>query len=162
MCHSNQTSACTWAESKMEQNCFWRRIFFFIFYANISWKVRINENVPSKNKSPYCTLCVCAWDAVCLTTVHAIHCYMSLRSHLELDFGGRTLKLIYARFSLKSKPCGMWPNYHTNMFMTNLTIVYLVQMEYGWNFSISGLKIEIKRGLEKIFMKFLKVQAIFY
>ena len=46
--------------------------------------------------------------------------------------------------------------------MTNPTIVYPVKMEYGWNFSISGLKMMVKSGLEKIFLKFLHVQAIFY
>ena len=30
-------------------------------------------------------------------------------------------------------------------YMTNLTIVYPVKMEYGWNFSISGLKMMVKR-----------------
>jgi hypothetical protein len=28
-------------------------------------------------------------------------------------------------------------------------------MEYGWNFGISGLKMIVKSGLEKIFLKFL-------
>ena len=46
--------------------------------------------------------------------------------------------------------------------MTNLTIVSLVKMEYGGNFSISGLKMMVKSGLEKIFLKFLHVQGIFY
>ena len=35
-------------------------------------------------------------------------------------------------------------------------------MEYGWNFSIFGLKMMMKSDLEKIFLKFLHVQAIFY
>ena len=39
--------------------------------------------------------------------------------------------------------------------MTNPTIVSPVKMEYGWNFSISGLKMMVKSGLEKIFLKFL-------
>ena len=39
--------------------------------------------------------------------------------------------------------------------MTNPTIVSPVKMEYGWNFSISGLKIMVKSGLEKIFLRFL-------
>ena len=42
-------------------------------------------------------------------------------------------------------------------FMTNLTIVYPVKMEYGLSFSISGLKRMVKSGLEKIFLKFLLV-----
>ena len=51
---------------------------------------------------------------------------------------------------------------YANLFMTNLTIVYPVKMEYGWNFSISGLKMMVKSGLEKIVLKFLHAQAIFY
>ena len=39
--------------------------------------------------------------------------------------------------------------------MTNPTIVSPVKVEYGWNFSISGLKMMVKSGLEKIFLKFL-------
>ena len=46
-------------------------------------------------------------------------------------------------------------------YMTNVTIVSLVKMEYGWNFSISGLKMLVESGLEKIFLKFLHVLAIF-
>ena len=45
--------------------------------------------------------------------------------------------------------------------MTNSIIVCTVKMEYGWNFSISGLKMMLKSGLEKIFLKFLHAQAIF-
>ena len=45
--------------------------------------------------------------------------------------------------------------------MTNPTIVSLVKMEYGWNFSISGLKMMVKSGLEKIFLKFLHALTIF-
>ena len=39
--------------------------------------------------------------------------------------------------------------------MTNLTIVRPVKLEYGWYFSISGLKMMVKSGLEKMFLKFL-------
>ena len=39
--------------------------------------------------------------------------------------------------------------------MTNPTIVSPVKMEYGWDFRISGLKLMVKSGLEKIFLKFL-------
>ena len=63
--------------------------------------------------------------------------------------------------------------------LTNLTIVSPVKMEYGWNFSISGLKMKsglkeiflkflheipltMKSGLEEIFLKFLHALAIFY
>jgi hypothetical protein len=39
-----------------------------------------------------------------------------------------------------------------------------VKMEYGWNISISGLKIMVKSSLEEIFLKFLyvHVRVIFY
>ena len=53
----------------------------------------------------------------------------------------------------------IWPD---TQYMTNPTIVYPVKMENGWNFSISGLKMMVKSGLEKIFLKFLHAQAIFY
>ena len=43
----------------------------------------------------------------------------------------------------------------TQGYMTNPTIVSPVKMEHGWNFSISGLKMVVKSGLEKIFLKFL-------
>ena len=46
--------------------------------------------------------------------------------------------------------------------MTNLTIFCPVKIEYGWKFSISGLKMMVKSGLEKIFLKFLHVLTIFY
>merc|ERR1739846_184714 len=39
--------------------------------------------------------------------------------------------------------------------MTNSTLVSPVKMEYGWNFSISGLKMMMKSCLGKIFLKFL-------
>ena len=39
--------------------------------------------------------------------------------------------------------------------MTNPTLVSPVKMEYGRNISISGLKMIMKRGLGKIFWKFL-------
>ena len=47
-------------------------------------------------------------------------------------------------------------------YMTNSTIVYLVKMEYGWNFSFLGHKIMEKSSQEKMFLKFLHAQAIFY
>jgi hypothetical protein len=39
--------------------------------------------------------------------------------------------------------------------MTNSTLVSPVKMEYGLNFSISDLKMMMKSGLGKIFLKFL-------
>ena len=41
--------------------------------------------------------------------------------------------------------------------MTNSPLVSPVKMEYGLNLSISGLKMMMKSGLEKIFLKFLHV-----
>ena len=46
--------------------------------------------------------------------------------------------------------------------MTNPTTVYPAKMEYVLNFSISSLKMLVKSGLEKIFLKFLHAQAILY
>ena len=40
-------------------------------------------------------------------------------------------------------------------YMANSTLVSPVKMKYGWSFSISGLKMMMKSGLEKIFLKFL-------
>ena len=42
------------------------------------------------------------------------------------------------------------------------SIVYQVKTKYGWSFSISGLKMMVESGLEKIFLNFLHAQAIFY
>ena len=44
--------------------------------------------------------------------------------------------------------------------MTNPTIVNPGKMEYGQNFSISGLKMMVKSSLEKVFLKFLQAPAI--
>ena len=56
----------------------------------------------------------------------------------------------------------VWKYEINTQYMTNPTIVYLIKMEYGWDFSISGLKIIVKIGLEKLFLKFFHAQAIFY
>ena len=55
--------------------------------------------------------------------------------------------------------CYRWKILNTQ-YMTIPTIVSLVKMEYGWNFSISGLKKMVISGLEKIFLKFLHVILI--
>ena len=44
--------------------------------------------------------------------------------------------------------------------MTNLTILCLVKMECGWNFSTSVLKMMVKSGLGKIFLKFLHAHTM--
>ena len=36
------------------------------------------------------------------------------------------------------------------LYMTNSTLMSPVKMEYGWNFSVSGLKMMMKSGLGKI------------
>ena len=48
-----------------------------------------------------------------------------------------------------------------NIGMINPVIVYPVKMEYGWNFTITGLKMMLNTGLEKISLKFFHAQAIF-
>ena len=55
-----------------------------------------------------------------------------------------------------TKTCSLvWRLLLNTQNTTNPKIVYPVNMEYGWNFSISGLKMMVKSGLEKIFLKFL-------
>ena len=55
------------------------------------------------------------------------------------------------------------PKYLLNtQYMTNPTIIYPVKMEYGWNFSISGLKKMAKSDREATFLKFLHELAMFY
>ena len=47
-------------------------------------------------------------------------------------------------------------------YMTNSTLVSPVKMEYGWNVSISGLKMMMKSGLGKIFLKFLHALTMLF
>ena len=47
-------------------------------------------------------------------------------------------------------------------YMRNPTMVYLVKIEYVSKSTIFGLKMMVKRGLEKIFFKFLHAEAIFF
>ena len=47
-------------------------------------------------------------------------------------------------------------------YMSNPTIVCLVKMEYGWNLSISGLKMMIKSGIGKLFLKFLHALTMLF
>ena len=71
------------------------------------------------------------------------------------------LSIVYRRFCaikyLLSRR--LWLSYlrlnSEESFLTNSTLVSPVKMEYGWNFSISGLKMMMKSGLGKIFLKFL-------
>ena len=60
----------------------------------------------------------------------------------------------YILIEASMKQCLVYMLTHC-MYMTNPTIVCPVKMEYGWNFSISGLNMMMKSGLEKIFLKFL-------
>ena len=46
--------------------------------------------------------------------------------------------------------------------MTNSTLVSPVRMEYGWNFSISGLKMMKKSGLGKISLKFFHALTMLF
>ena len=46
--------------------------------------------------------------------------------------------------------------------MTNPTNVSPVKMEYGWNFNISNLKMMMKSGLGKIFLKFLHALTMLF
>ena len=44
-------------------------------------------------------------------------------------------------------------------YMRNSTIIYPVKIEYGPEINIFILKMIIKSGLEKVFLKFLDMQA---
>ena len=46
--------------------------------------------------------------------------------------------------------------------MRNPDMLYVLKMEYIPKINIVGLKMMVKSGLEKIFLKFLQAQAIFY
>ena len=82
-------------------------------------------------------------------------------------FFGACRVLVYMPPQLKTtlnRPNWNGQNYSrffNTQYMTNTTIVSPVKMEYGWNFSISGLKMMVKSGLEKIFFKFLHALAHF-
>ena len=79
----------------------------------------------------------------------------------------RCIKIRNATLDLSSTNCetiGNWVGSRKSyvaqhqintQYMTNPNIVYPVKMEYGWNFSISGLKMMLKSGLEKFNLKSL-------
>jgi hypothetical protein len=46
--------------------------------------------------------------------------------------------------------------------MRNSNLVYVPKMEYVHKVNIFGLKMMVKSGLEKIILKFLHAEAIFY
>ena len=46
-------------------------------------------------------------------------------------------------------------------YMRNPDIVYILKMEYVSKINIFGLKMMVKSGLEKIFLKFLHAQGLF-
>ena len=43
-----------------------------------------------------------------------------------------------------------------------MTIDYRVKVEYVSKKTIFGLKMTVKKGLEKIFLKFLRAEAVFF
>ena len=47
-------------------------------------------------------------------------------------------------------------------YLTDSYIVFTLKMESVSKITIFGLKMTVKSGLEKIFLKFLHAQAIFY
>ena len=66
----------------------------------------------------------------------------------------------------KNLPLQIWrywvaSNFNTQ-YMTNSTLVSPVKMEYGWNFSISGIKMMTKSGPGKIFLKFLHALTMLF
>ena len=64
-------------------------------------------------------------------------------------------KTIFSNFGLIEETLDLIVSCLNKQYMTNRTIFSPVKMKYGWNFSISGLKIMVKSGLKKIFLKFL-------
>ena len=46
-------------------------------------------------------------------------------------------------------------------YMRNPDMVYVLKMEYVSKINIFGLKMMVKSGLEKIFLKFLHAQGLF-
>ena len=66
------------------------------------------------------------------------------------------------RFPKTLKSLGNPYLYFNTQYMTNSTLVSPVKMEYGWNFSISGLKMMMKSGLGKIFLKFLHALTMLF
>ena len=54
-----------------------------------------------------------------------------------------------------------WPTIN-RQYATYSTLVSPVKMEYGWNFSISGLIMMMKSGLGKIFLKFLHALTMLF
>ena len=50
---------------------------------------------------------------------------------------------------------GLTPN------VTDSYLVYVLKMEYVYKINIFGLKMMVKSGLEKIFLKFLHAQSLF-
>ena len=48
------------------------------------------------------------------------------------------------------------------LYMTILTLVSPVKMEYGWNLSICGLKMMMKSSLGKIFLKFFHALTMLF
>ena len=52
--------------------------------------------------------------------------------------------------------------YLNTQYITNSTLVSPVKIEYGWNFSISGLKMMKKSGLGKISLKFFHALTMLF
>ena len=54
------------------------------------------------------------------------------------------------------------PGNFTTQYMRNPDMVYILKMENVHKINIFGLKMMVKNGLEKIFLKFLHAQAVVY
>ena len=92
-------------------------------------------------------LLVCNWGGIIL-----YHVGLRLRELNQSSYGYVVDNIFYS----------FWILSFNTQYMTNPTIAFPVKMEYERNFSISGLKIMVKSGLETIFLKFLHAQATFY
>ena len=90
---------------------------------------------------PHVPKCSVQWWRAGIALRHHHHCKISRRRRLHYDRNFKNVSINYEDF------------FHLNtQNMTNPTIVSLSKLEYGWNFSISGLKMMVKIGV--IFMPF--------
>ena len=143
---------------------FCQKYFFFIWRTNLFSKVRKN----SLSLSLWWVKILLIFEKLWKKTCRYIKRTRKFTIKNRVYNISSNFISIYA-LNIVDKFCGsklanpLWPTLLLNtQNMTNPTIVSPVKMEYGWNFSISGLKMMVKSGLEKVFLKFLHALTIFY
>ena len=55
----------------------------------------------------------------------------------------------------------IWLDSFNTQYMRNPDMAYILKMEYVSKINIFGLKMMVKSGVEKIYLKFLHVQDLF-